>query len=105
MSLHLFLKDFFHFRLDDIQHKMNTLNTNRETVERMATNSRDDIENLALKVDNIGLELKDMQGAIKLQNKMFDNHALRMVSKKQQTSFFLTKTSFSFPLMGEEKAL
>ena len=74
--------------MDDIQHKLNQLSSNKETMDRMTTNNRDDLADMAVKVDNIGLELKDMQSAIRLQNKIFDSHAAKMVRKRNEGNTF-----------------
>ena len=43
--------------------------------------NRDDLRDLSTKVDGLALDIKDMQGAMKLQNKMFDTQASKMVRR------------------------
>ncbi len=58
------------------------MTTNRENLERMCYTMKDEISELTNKSDTQGMELKDIQGALRLQNKMFDQQNLKMVSEE-----------------------
>ena len=60
--------------------KMAALNSNRENLERICFVVRDGLADVANKVDTLQIELKDIQGNVRLQNKMFDSQAQMIVS-------------------------
>jgi hypothetical protein len=66
-------------RLQDLNHKLAAMVTNRENLERISFTMRDEISEITNKVDNQSMELKDVQGALRLQNKMFDAQNMKMV--------------------------
>ena len=65
--------------MQELNHKLATMVTNRENLERMSYAMREEISDLGNKVDNQSLEIKDVQGALRLQNKMFDTQTAKMV--------------------------
>ena len=65
--------------MQDINQKLATMVTNRENLERMCYTMRDDISEVGNKVDNQSLEIKDVQGALRMQSQMFDAHAAKLV--------------------------
>ena len=67
-------------RMQDLNHKLQTMVTNRETLERLCYTMRDEISEVSNKVDNQSLEIKDVQGALRVQSKMFETQATKMVS-------------------------
>ncbi len=61
-------------------------------MDRTTKNLRDEVSELDLKVDSIIVDLKDLQGAVKLQNKMFDPKVLKVrVSCSRGDSFMFEK--------------
>ena len=66
--------------MQDLNHKLATMATNRETLERLCYTMRDEISEVSNKVDNQSLEIKDCQGALRVQSKMFETQATKMVS-------------------------
>ena len=67
-----------HFcRMQELQQKIEGLSSSREELERRTLRLRDALADVVAKVDNIGLDVKDAQGQVKLQNKMLDNQSLQ----------------------------
>ena len=60
-----------------LQQKIEGLSSSREELERRTLRLRDALADVVAKVDNIGLDVKDAQGQVKLQNKMLDNQSLQ----------------------------
>ena len=75
--------------MQDLNHKLATMSTNRETLERLCYTMRDEISEVSNKVDNQSLEIKDCQGALRVQSKMFETQATKMVSqlRKQRIKY------------------
>ena len=48
-------------------------------MERLSYTMRDEINDLANKIDNQSLEVKDVQGALRVQNKMFEAQNAKLV--------------------------
>ena len=66
--------------MQDLNHKLQTMVTNRESLERLCYTMRDEISEVSNKVDNQSLEIKDVQGALRVQSKMFETQATKMVT-------------------------
>ena len=66
--------------MQELNHKLANMVTNRENLERMSYAMREEISDLGNKVDNQSMEIKDVQGALRLQNKMFDAQTTKLVS-------------------------
>ena len=76
--------------MQDLNHKLATMSTNRETLERLCYTMRDEISEVSNKVDNQSLEIKDCQGALRVQSKMFESQATKMVLVSQ--NHYVSKT-------------
>ena len=63
--------------MQSLQQKIEGLSSSREELERRTLRLRDALADVVAKVDNIGLDVKDAQGQVKLQNKMLDNQSLQ----------------------------
>ncbi len=61
-------------------------------MERMTLKLRDDCAEMQAKLDDLALDVKDAQGSVKIQQKMFDNQASFMVSRLSY--IFATKLFF-----------
>ena len=68
-------------RLQDLQAKISALTTSKDTLERMCHNSRDEIQDLISRMENISLEVKDLQGEQRVQSKMLEARETQLVSK------------------------
>ena len=66
--------------MQELNHKLATMVTSRENLERLSYTMRDEINDLANKLDNQSLEVKDVQGALRLQTKMFETQKAKLVS-------------------------
>ena len=64
--------------MQDLNHKLQTMVTNRETLERLCYTMRDEISEVSNKVDNQSLAIKDVQGALRVQSKMFETQQNKM---------------------------
>ena len=69
----------FH-RLQDLQARISALSTSKDTLERMCHNSRDEIQDIISKLENISLEVKDIQGEQRVQSKMMESRENQLVS-------------------------
>ena len=58
--------------------RLQSMQTNRENLERVVYAIRDELNDVTNKVDNQSLEVKDVHEALRLQNKMFDAQAAKM---------------------------
>ena len=67
-------------RLQDLQAKISALTTSKDTLERMCHNSRDEIQDLISRMENISLEVKDLQGEQRVQSKMLEARETQLVS-------------------------
>ena len=67
-------------RLQELQTKISALNTSKDTLERMCHNSRDEIQDIIAKLENISLEVKDIQGEQRVQSKMMETRENQLVS-------------------------
>ena len=65
--------------MQELNHKLATMVTSRENLERLSYTMRDEINDLANKIDNQSLEVKDVQGALRVQNKMFEAQNAKLV--------------------------
>lgn len=72
-------------KLQDLNHKLATMTTNRENLERMCYTMRDEISELNNKCDNQSLELKDLQGLLRMQNKMFDAQTAKLKQGREES--------------------
>ena len=63
--------------MQSLQQKIEGLSSSREELDRRTLRLRDALADVVAKVDNIGLDVKDAQGQVKLQNKMLDNQSLQ----------------------------
>ena len=78
--------------MQELNHKLATMVTSRENLERLSYTMRDEINDLANKLDNQSLEVKDVQGALRLQTKMFETQKAKLVKRvSDQFSGFLYK--------------
>jgi hypothetical protein len=75
------LNNYFLIRLQDLQAKISALNTSKDTLERMCHNSRDEIQDIISKLENISLEVKDVQGEQRVQSKMLSARENQLVSE------------------------
>jgi len=62
-------------KIQELYHKMASVQSNRETLERTCYNLRDEVKELDGKVENFGMEVKDFEGAVKMQGAMMDKLA------------------------------
>jgi hypothetical protein len=53
--------------MQDINHKVSSIGSTTASLERATSNFRNEMSELAAKVDSVSLELKDMEGAINVQ--------------------------------------
>ncbi len=76
--------------MQELNHKLATMVTSRENLERLSYTMRDEINDLQNKLDNQGLEVKDVQGALRLQIKMFETQKAQLVrnTKADLTTYF-----------------
>jgi len=65
-------------KMQELNHKLATMVTSRENLERLSYTMRDEINDLANKLDNQSLEVKDVQGALRLQTKMFETQKAKL---------------------------
>ena len=66
--------------MQDLQAKISALTTSKDTLERMCHNSRDEIQDLISRMENISLEVKDLQGEQRVQSKMLEARETQLVS-------------------------
>eukprot|EP00090_Calanus_glacialis_P000735 TRINITY_DN10508_c0_g1_i1.p1 TRINITY_DN10508_c0_g1~~TRINITY_DN10508_c0_g1_i1.p1 ORF type:complete len:731 (-),score=252.70 TRINITY_DN10508_c0_g1_i1:1342-3315(-) len=67
-------------KIQELYHKLATVQQNRETLERTCYVIRDDVRELEGKMDNLGLEVKDFEGAVKMQSAMMEKLSAARVS-------------------------
>ena len=70
-------------RLQDLQARISALSTSKDTLERMCHNSRDEIQDIISKLENISLEVKDIQGEQRVQSKMMESRENQLVSRNR----------------------
>ena len=66
--------------MQDLQARISALSTSKDTLERMCHNSRDEIQDIISKLENISLEVKDIQGEQRVQSKMMESRENQLVS-------------------------
>jgi chromosome segregation ATPase len=54
-------------KIQELYHKLATVQQNRETTERTCYVIRDDVRELEGKMDSLSLEVKDFEGAVQMQ--------------------------------------
>ena len=59
------------------------MSTSKDTLERMCHNSRDEIQDIISKLENISLEVKDIQGEQRVQSKMMESRENQLVSRNR----------------------
>ena len=72
-------------KLQELKTKISTVETHSKQTERIAAGCRDSILDITGKMDNQGLEIKDCQAALRLQNKMYDNQVARMKQQENES--------------------
>lgn len=65
-------------KIQEIQQKVTTLTSSSENLERLCHNVREDLSDVNGKVDIMSLELKDVKGALTLQDKMFNTQVSKL---------------------------
>ena len=89
--------NYFLNRLQDLQAKISALNTSKDTLERMCHNSRDEIQDIISKLENISLEVKDVQGEQRVQSKMLDARENQLVSNIYITTNLIPQINKNHP--------
>merc|ERR1719369_589119 len=59
-------------KIQELYHKLATVQQNRETLERTCYVIRDEVRELEGKMENLSLEVKDFEGAVKMQAAMME---------------------------------
>jgi len=67
-------------KIQELYHKLATVQQNRETLERTCYVIRDDVRELDGKMENLSLEVKDFEGAVKMQAAMMEKLSAARVS-------------------------
>ena len=81
--------------MQELNGKLATMVTNRENLERICYSLRDEVGELSNKLDNQSLEIKDVQGAMRVQGKMFDQQQakIREGQDEKETGFKLSEST------------
>lgn len=58
--------------MQDMNHKLSIATSANASLERNTSNLRSDINDLASKLDILAVDLKDVQGTVKVQTSMID---------------------------------
>ena len=61
-------------------HKIGMLTSSNASLERQTASMRADLTDVSAKIDGLNLDVKDVQGAMKVQTRLFDVQAGKLVS-------------------------
>jgi chromosome segregation ATPase len=92
-------------KIQELYHKMASVQSNRETLERTCYNLRDEVKEMEGKVDTLGMEVKDFEGAVKMQGAMMDKLASSRSSKHKEKEGKETKMTETQRAMLEAKIM